>query len=197
MNPLLRAALARGRHRTRLASVRWPAGRYGMFLRLLALWLQGELLLVEVRGRSMEPTLSHGDRLLCSRRGGFRTHAIVVRDTDWSGSAQRYQIKRLEGLAGDERGGGVIRPGWCWIEGDNKDESGDSRTFGPIRQTELIAVAVGVLRAGHLYGFIERDAASSTERASHRCGDKSCYGGPMRSSKAHSTGASRSHAGWG
>jgi len=83
--------------------------------------------LARVHGRSMQPTLYDGDRLLLDHR---RTPApgdvAVVRLPDGV-----LAVKRLEMLADD---------GW-WVTRDNPDEGVDSWTLGaPVR--EVVAVAV-------------------------------------------------------
>jgi tRNA G46 methylase TrmB len=100
----------------------------------------------------MEPALDAGDRLFCSRRAPLRLNAIVVRELRPSAGdgAPYYQIKRLIGLAGDEFAGALLGPGWCWIEGDNKEASTDSRQIGPVPRTELVAVAIARLRKSQL-----------------------------------------------
>lgn len=101
----------------------------------------------------MEPTLVEGDRLLCSRRGFRRVRDIVVRAVTGSDGATVHQVKRLVGLAGDSGGGGgvALSAGQCWIEGDNAAESGDSRSFGPVPISELVASAIALIRDRRLY----------------------------------------------
>lgn len=124
--------------------------RFRLILRLAALWLRRELLVVEVSGRSMEPALRADDRLLCRRRAPASLGAIVVREVRPQHGAPQYLVKRLVALAGDRRDGVVIRPGFCWLEGDNAAASTDSRTLGPVPRTELIAVGIAQLRGGRL-----------------------------------------------
>ena len=145
-----------------------PGTRQGVAItvRAVVLWLRRDLLIVDVRGRSMEPTLTDGDHLLCSRRDARRTDAIVVRDTGYRNSVQRYQIKRLVAGAGEQRGGRIIATGYCWIEGDNTAQSGDSRTFGPVQCTDLIAVGFAVLRSGQLTLLTREPATEPTPSVS-------------------------------
>lgn len=119
--------------------------RLGLVVRLLGLWIRRDLLVVDVDGRSMEPALMPGDRLLCSRRTPIWSGAIVIRAARVGGRGDAYFIKRVLALPGHERNGLRIAPGHCWIEGDNKATSGDSRHLGPIALNELIAVAVARL----------------------------------------------------
>lgn len=133
--------------------------RLGVLISVLLLWLRHELVIADVHGRSMEPTLTDGDHLLCARGAARRIGTIVVRDTGHRDSIRRYQIKRLVASAGDMRGGLLIEAGYCWIEGDNTAASGDSRTFGPVVCTELMAVGVAVLRSGRVRGLLTRNSA--------------------------------------
>jgi signal peptidase I len=125
-------------------------GQYGLVIRLLGLWLRRELLVVDVQGASMEPALKPGDRLLCSRGRTPSKGTIVIRASRFIRSPPYYQIKRVLALEGEVRDGKILSPGYCWIEGDNKDASGDSRHFGPVHGTELIAVAIARLRGNRL-----------------------------------------------
>jgi len=79
-----------------------------------------------VHGRSMEPTLHEGDRLLVlygarPRRGKL---AIVRLPNDSKGDPRPLAVKRLS--RPDPEGGG-----W-WVERDNPREGLDSWTFGAI-----------------------------------------------------------------
>ena len=98
----------------------------------------------------MEPTLERGDQLLCDRTRKPRQGAVVVRDSG-SFSGRRYHVKRLVAVA-DDTGGrtAFIPPGHCWLEGDNADASGDSRSYGPVPLTELVAVAVALVRGSRI-----------------------------------------------
>jgi phage repressor protein C with HTH and peptisase S24 domain len=80
-----------------------------------------------VHGRSMEPTLHEGDRLLVlygarPRRGKL---AIVRLPDDSRGAPRPLAVKRL--ARPDPEGGG----GW-WVERDNPREGLDSWTLGAI-----------------------------------------------------------------
>ena len=78
-----------------------------------------------VRGRSMEPTLHEGDRLLIRYRGRVRPHAlIVVRLADRPMSVKRAE-RRVDG-------------GW-WVTRDNPDEGVDSWTVGPVADDDVVA----------------------------------------------------------
>jgi nickel-type superoxide dismutase maturation protease len=75
---------------------------------------------VVVEGRSMEPTLAPGDRLLVAR--AHRLHAgdvVAVRDPR---EHRRVLVKRIAAVLED----GIV------LRGDNPGASTDSRTFGPV-----------------------------------------------------------------
>lgn len=89
--------------------------------------------LVEVRGRSMEPTLRPGERLLTlpARRPWLRAGQVVVlEDPEWAG---HLVIKRIARIAGDR----------VDVRGDNPDASTDGRRWGlvPAARVRRIAVA--------------------------------------------------------
>ncbi|MGH9029713.1 MAG: S26 family signal peptidase, partial [Acidimicrobiales bacterium] len=74
---------------------------------------------VVVTGRSMEPTLSAGDRLLVGRLGSAKVGDIVaLRDPT---NQRRVIVKRVTAVRRDE----IV------VRGDNSASSVDSRSFGP------------------------------------------------------------------
>jgi hypothetical protein len=84
-----------------------------------------------VRGRSMEPTLRDGDRLLIRYGGRVRPNAlVVVRLAD-----RPIAVKRAERL---------VDGGW-WVTRDNPDDGVDSWTVGPVREDDVVAVVVARL----------------------------------------------------
>ena len=86
---------------------------------LAGLVLRRRLDVVEVRGRSMAPTLLPGDRLLVARLRPPRLGDVVLaadpRDP------RRELIKRVTAFDGR-----------VTLRGDNRPQSTDARTFGPI-----------------------------------------------------------------
>jgi phage repressor protein C with HTH and peptisase S24 domain len=81
-----------------------------------------------VRGRSMEPTLHDGDRLLIRYGGRVRPRRlVVVRLPD-----RPIGVKRV-----DHRTDG----GW-WVVRDNPDEGVDSWTVGAIADGDVVAVVL-------------------------------------------------------
>jgi len=81
-----------------------------------------------VRGRSMEPTLCDGDRLLIRYRGRVRPNGlIVVRLADRPIAVKRAE-RRVDG-------------GW-WVARDNPDEGVDSWTVGPVADDDVVASVI-------------------------------------------------------
>lgn len=120
---------------------------------ILSFFARRDLLVVDVRGRSMEPHLIAGDRLLCSRSAQRWRGAIVVRRVSRPNSTESYQVKRLLGLGGDQINGIRVPAGSCWLQGDNATASTDSRHFGPVPFDEVVGVAVARLRGSSLRDF--------------------------------------------
>jgi nickel-type superoxide dismutase maturation protease len=85
---------------------------------------------VVVDGRSMEPTLAPGDRLLVTRTTRPRVGDVVaVRDP---GGGRRLLVKRVSALLEDE----VV------LRGDNPRASTDSRAFGPVPRRAIVGRVV-------------------------------------------------------
>ncbi len=88
---------------------------------------------LEVIGDSMSPTLNSGDLLLVniwSRRGSFQADQLVLiqRINRANGERDFIQVKRLT----------RIEPAGMWVEGDNSNQSTDSRTWGFLQSDEVI-----------------------------------------------------------
>lgn len=84
-----------------------------------------------VRGRSMTPTLSAGDRLLVRYDAGVRPGALVLaRFADGT-----LAVKR----AVEERSTTSGARGW-WLLSDNPAEGVDSRHRGPVAAQDVLAV---------------------------------------------------------
>ena len=85
---------------------------------------------VVVEGRSMEPTLAPGDRLLVVRAGVVHAGDVVaVRDPDGS---RRVLVKRIGAVLEDE----IV------LRGDNPGASTDSRKFGPVPYSAVLGRVV-------------------------------------------------------
>jgi nickel-type superoxide dismutase maturation protease len=81
---------------------------------------------VEVEGRSMEPTLAPGDRLLVTRASHLQPGDVVAaRDPR---DHRRIVVKRVGALLGDE----VV------LRGDNPWASTDSRSFGTVPRRAVL-----------------------------------------------------------
>ena len=93
----------------------------------------GLLRRVVVEGRSMEPTLEAGDRLLLVRplRGRRPRVGDIVAATD-PRPGGRLLIKRVASVQGDR----------VLIEGDNQSSSTDSGDFGPVDRRAIVGRAV-------------------------------------------------------
>jgi nickel-type superoxide dismutase maturation protease len=85
---------------------------------------------VVVEGRSMEPTLAPGDRLLVLRARGLHAGDVVaVRDPR---GAHRVLVKRI----------GAVLDGEIVLRGDNPSASTDSRSFGPVPASAVLGRVV-------------------------------------------------------
>lgn len=125
---------------------------------LAAWWVRHRYVAVTVRGESMVPTLSDGDRVLIRRgRRGLRRNDIVVvacpdPDTSWRNrppvtedlTATEWFIKRAVALEGDLFGSGRVPAGHLAVVGDSV-YSDDSRRRGPCPVDQVLGVVVRVL----------------------------------------------------
>ncbi len=82
--------------------------------------------LAVVRGRSMQPTLYDGDRLLVRHRAVPRVGDLVV-------------VRLPDGVTAVKRATRREERGW-WVERDNPREGVDSWTVGEIPDADLLAV---------------------------------------------------------
>jgi nickel-type superoxide dismutase maturation protease len=85
----------------------------------LGAWAIRRLDVVEVRGRSMEPSLLAGDRLLVLRAAPRVGDVVLAADPR---APDRELIKRVARI--DAEG--------VWLVGDNLERSTDARTFGAV-----------------------------------------------------------------
>ncbi len=99
--------------------------------------------LVEVRGRSMVPTLEPGDLALVVRvRRPRRGWVVVLERPDRPGLEV---VKRVIAGPGDlAPDGGALGPDEWWIEGDAPTASTDSRRIGPVATGAIRGRAVAV-----------------------------------------------------
>ena len=108
-----------------------------------------ELLLITIEGRSMEPTLHDGDRVIID--AGIRGRAVRRGDLVLlRGRAERegFALKRVAGRAGDVlrdvgRATGRVPPRMLVVLSDNATvQGGDSRTMGPIPEEFVVGKMV-------------------------------------------------------
>ena len=81
-----------------------------------------------VRGRSMQPTLNDGDRLLVLHGGSPETGRLLV-------------VRLPGGVVAVKRAGHREPNGW-WVERDNPDEGVDSWSVGAIPDDDVLAVVL-------------------------------------------------------
>ncbi|MDQ7909755.1 signal peptidase I [Phytohabitans sp. ZYX-F-186] len=145
----------------------------------LAWLVRRRVFVVTVRGGSMEPTLSDGDRLVCRRAGIAAVHRgdIVVLerpDTDrhWTrppvtriGKGQELLVKRAVAVPGDQvprslvpalagRPEDRVPPRCLVVLGDNGAHSLDSKRLGYIPAERVL-------------GVVRRRLGTTTRRARH------------------------------
>lgn len=128
---------------------RW--GPIGLLLALAAvLATRGRLDVVEVRGRSMAPSLLPGDRLVVARLPPRVGDVVLAQDPR---QPRRELIKRVAAIDGR----GVV------LFGDNRDASIDARTFGVLPAEAVAWRVIGrywpVRRLGPLPAPNAEDAA--------------------------------------
>jgi nickel-type superoxide dismutase maturation protease len=93
---------------------------------------------IEVRGSSMLPSLSPGDRAIAVAASRYRRGDVVV--VEHPARPGFEMVKRLVAVPGDlSPDGRVLERDEFWIEGDQPESSTDSRSFGPVRRHHLKA----------------------------------------------------------
>mmetsp|Transcript_3169 Transcript_3169/g.6551 ORF Transcript_3169/g.6551 Transcript_3169/m.6551 type:complete len:145 (-) Transcript_3169:65-499(-) len=114
----------------------------GLFLQTLAVFKLSQSYLYEIRvavGPSMQPTLNDaGDVIIIDkitpRIRGYRKDDVVLLKSPIN--PKNIMCKRIVAGPGEvvKQGGEffLVPPGHIWVEGDNKDQSMDSREFGPV-----------------------------------------------------------------
>lgn len=96
-----------------------------------------------VRGRSMLPTLTDGDRLVVGYGVRPRPGRLVLcaLPPHADGAPRPLSVKRLAGAAEDH---GRPGPGW-WVESDNPTEGVDSWVLGALPPAAIRAVVLARL----------------------------------------------------
>ncbi|MEO3796728.1 S26 family signal peptidase [Nonomuraea sp. B10E15] len=104
-------------------------------------WLRGRFVTVTVEGASMEPTLHPGQRLLARRTRGVTGEVVIVRNPH---PVPPLLVKRLAACEGERLpavlGGGLVPAGRVAVLGDNPPRSVDSRHFGLLPASHVVAV---------------------------------------------------------
>ena len=120
---------------------------------LPVIMLRRRLLIVAVRGHSMEPTYRDGEQLLARRVPTTRRGDVVVLAPHAPPVNLQWLIKRVAGTAGDpvpacvaqarpELADVIIPPGYLAVLGDNLASSHDSRHQGLVRANRVRAVVL-------------------------------------------------------
>lgn len=86
-----------------------------------------------VRGRSMQPALREGDRLLVRYGGRVRPGALVLARFPDGTLAVKRAAERRTNAAGE--------PAW-WLLSDNAADGVDSRHRGPVRDRDVLGVVL-------------------------------------------------------
>lgn len=88
----------------------------------------------KVYGNSMYPTLKEGQAVLTFNWGKFKAGDMVVVQSAKL-KVQSAMIKRVQKIIDNK----------VYLVGDNKDESTDSRHFGPINKSQIIGKVIYVV----------------------------------------------------
>ena len=83
--------------------------------------------LAVVEGLSMVPAYAPGDRVVVKYDASYEIGDVVLVDFK-----NRIDIKRVKSISGDQ----------VFIEGDNTAVSVDSRQYGPVKKTRIIAKVI-------------------------------------------------------
>jgi signal peptidase I len=102
-----------------------------------------------IPSHSMEPTLRVGDRIVVTKYHGAPQRGDVI-VFHAPASSNELMVKRIAGTPGDavEAGAGrvVIVPAGCYfVVGDNRQDSFDSRNWGPLPRDLIVGRARLVL----------------------------------------------------
>lgn len=109
-----------------------------------------------VSGASMEPTFLAGEYLAIDELH-YHTHPIELGDVivfRYPLDPSMYFIKRVAGIPGDTLYGVTLGPDEYFVVGDNKGESFDSRTWGPVPRRYIIGRPLFSLYPPNRFGFL-------------------------------------------
>jgi signal peptidase I len=135
--------------------VGWVAAVVVLLVVGAALWWRSRALVVRVTGQSMLPALDDGQKLLARKTSRVPATGTVVVVKPFDGSL--LVVKRVAATAGEavppevaERAGvppgDVVPPGSLVVLGDNAAASVDSRTWGLLPASSVVAVVVRKMR---------------------------------------------------
>lgn len=99
-----------------------------------------------VRGRSMEPTLREGDRLLVRYGGVPRLGQLAVVRLPGRGGVSVKRVTRRD------------HDGW-WVERDNPGEGVDSWLVGAIPEEDVVAIVLGRVWPRPRWGLLQLPSA--------------------------------------
>lgn len=133
----------------------WVAAAVVLLLGIGALWFRGRMLVVRVVGQSMLPAFDDGQKLLARRASRVPATGTIVVVRPF-GDAQLV-VKRVAATAGEpvppevaeQAGlppGDVVPPGSLVVLGDNAGASIDSRVWGLLPESSVVAVVVRKMR---------------------------------------------------
>jgi len=125
-----------------------------ILLIITSIIILSNIIIFEVHGASMEPTLFEGDIILINRlffKKNFKKYDIIIFQR---GFDPKYIIKRILGCPYDtvvyENREGTdtltLNKGEYFMEGDNKDHSTDSRQYGPINRNQIIGKKIIIIK---------------------------------------------------
>ena len=109
---------------------------------------------------SMMPTLRAEDRVVCLERMylglAFDPEYPKISDiiSFWSPDIKQAEIKRVCGLPGDSPFSGVVPAFHVFVQGDNSDDSIDSRFWGFLPIQNVFGIVLGKCPEGNAYELV-------------------------------------------